>query len=57
MKICKHQMWLINQGIHWCELQLPNYPKCEGCEHFEELEIGETVATSTKSIIEIKKNT
>ena len=34
--ICKHQMHLINQGIHWCELQKECYPNCDGCADKEE---------------------
>ena len=34
--ICKHQMHLINQGVHWCELQKDCYPNCDHCPDREE---------------------
>ena len=34
--ICKHQMHLINQGVHWCELQKECYPDCDKCQDREE---------------------
>lgn len=33
---CKHQMYLINQGVHWCELQKNCYPNCDQCPDREE---------------------
>lgn len=34
---CKHRQCLINQGAHWCELQMPNYPEgCASCECYVE---------------------
>lgn len=32
---CKHQMSLVNQAIHWCELQQDCYPNCVDCPKFE----------------------
>ena len=49
MKICKHQEWLINQGVHWCGLQNPIHPDCKNCPNFEELDLGST-CTSTATI-------
>lgn len=46
MKICKHQEWLINQGVHWCGLQNPIYPDCKNCPNFEELDVS-GIYTST----------
>ena len=33
---CKHQMHLINKGVHWCELQKDCYPNCDQCPDREE---------------------
>lgn len=35
---CIHQGILANQGIHWCEKQLKDYPDCCGkhCPYYEE---------------------
>ena len=53
--MCKHEMWLINQGISWCELQKEEYFKhCKDCPHFEEAEICETDSTNNE---EIEKHT
>lgn len=34
---CIHQGILANQGIHWCEKQLKDYPECCGkhCPYYE----------------------
>ena len=46
MSMCVHQGHLINQGIHWCELQKPGYPDCcQNCPEFEAAP--EYVVTST----------
>lgn len=41
MSMCKHQMHLINQGIHWCAKQVKDYPNCcnEECPCFEDLDL------------------
>ena len=54
--MCKYQMWLINQGIHWCKLQRQEYfNHCKDCSCYEEVEMGETCSTSTEEVeIEIK---
>lgn len=31
---CNHQQSLVNQGIHWCDLNNVNYPNCDGCKDF-----------------------
>lgn len=33
---CIHQLHLINQGVHWCELQKECYPDCDKCQDREE---------------------
>lgn len=34
---CKHQRILANQGMHWCEKQLKDYPDCcnKNCPYYE----------------------
>lgn len=32
---CKHRGALVNQGVHWCELQVGTYPDIGDCEHYE----------------------
>ena len=46
-KLCAHVEWLINQGKHWCELQLPHYPNCEGCPLYQEPPEVEIYSNST----------
>ena len=56
MSMCVHQGHLINQGIHWCELQKPGYPNCcQNCSNFEAVPEGVVTSTaaSTTSIEEI----
>ena len=33
---CIHQMMLVNQGVHWCELQKDCYPNCDKCQDRED---------------------
>lgn len=51
---CKHRGALINQGIHWCDLQVEGYPDKEDCEYYDEIEISVTL-TSTSSTVDMKK--
>lgn len=44
---CKHRGALVNQGIHWCGLQIEGYPDKEDCEYYEEIEISVTLTSST----------
>ena len=49
--LCKFQQWLINQGIHWCGKQRPEYPHCKDCPEFEEQEMGTTYCTATDETV------
>lgn len=53
--MCKHLMQLINQGIHWCELQLDNYPNCEDCQYKEEIEWDDS-SIDEESTVQVDKN-
>ena len=45
MKVCKHMGWIIGQCMHWCDLQLSNYPNCGECERYEPIEVDITYST------------
>ena len=48
MSMCVHQGHLINQGIHWCELQKAEYPDCcQNCPEFEAVPEGVVTSTAT----------
>lgn len=50
VKYCKHQEWLINQGVHWCGIQSSTYPDCKNCPNYEEVELNITYSsTSSKT--------
>ncbi len=48
---CKHQGHLINQGIHWCEKQLKDYPNCcnKNCSYYEAIDL-ETITTTSTTV-------
>ena len=45
---CKYHLHLINQGIHWCDKQVKDYPKCchKKCPYYEKI-VFECEYTST----------
>lgn len=43
---CIHQMMLVNQGVHWCELQKDCYPHCEQCLSYQPQPTSETTVTN-----------
>ena len=49
---CKHQVILINQGLHWCGKQNPSYPDCKNCPEFEEEDINFYISTACNVITE-----
>ena len=53
---CKHQHHLINQGIHWCEKQVKDYPDCcnKDCPYYEAIIIKSTL-TSAEGLYETNK--
>lgn len=53
MKMCLHQQYLINQGMHWCGKQVNGYPECcnEKCPYYEEVK-WEPTETSTQNFME-----
>lgn len=54
---CKHQYHLINQGIHWCEKQVKDYPECcnKDCPYYEEIVL-ETITTTSTAINIVEAN-
>ena len=52
---CAHQGRLVNQGIHWCEKQLKDYPNCcnKDCPYYEAIK--STLTCTEESLYEINK--
>lgn len=48
---CIHRGALVNQGIHWCELQIEGYPDKEDCEQFEMNPSFETIFNKAADMI------